>query len=129
MTMGIITAMRFNILFAAEAAPTGSLPDLHRSRAVNRFASHAFIHKILQLFTSERNVMAMSVERTLFAFGGIMVMATSLLALFHHPYWTWFTLFIGFNCFQSSFTGFCPPAWLMKKFGLKSEAELAIGQT
>ncbi|MBE9565034.1 MAG: DUF2892 domain-containing protein, partial [Proteobacteria bacterium] len=39
----------------------------------------------------------MSIERTLFAFGGIMVMLTSLLALFHHPYWTWFTLFIGFN--------------------------------
>jgi hypothetical protein len=73
-------------------------------------------------------IMAMSVERTLFAFGGTMVMATSLLALFHHPYWTWFTLFIGFNCFQSSFTGFCPPAWLMKKFGLKSEAQLALGE-
>ncbi|MGB5457802.1 MAG: DUF2892 domain-containing protein [Gammaproteobacteria bacterium] len=72
--------------------------------------------------------MTMSVERTLFAFGGTMVMATSLLALFHHPYWTWFTLFIGFNCLQSSFTGFCPPAWLMKKFGLKTEAELAVGQ-
>lgn len=67
----------------------------------------------------------MSIERTLFAFGGIMVMLTSLLALYHHANWTWVTLFIGFNCFQSSFTGFCPPAWLMKKFGLKSEAELA----
>ncbi|MEZ5542069.1 MAG: DUF2892 domain-containing protein [Pseudomonadota bacterium] len=68
----------------------------------------------------------MSVERTLFAFGGIMVMVTSLLALFHHPYWTWVTLFIGFNCLQSSFTGFCPPSWLMKKFGMKTEAELAL---
>lgn len=58
----------------------------------------------------------MSIERTLFAFGGIMVMITSLLALFHHLYWTWATLF----------TGFCPPVWLMKKFGLKSEAELAL---
>ena len=69
---------------------------------------------------------AMSIERTLFAFGGIMVMLTSLLALFHHPNWTWFTLFIGFNCLQSSFTGFCPPSWLMKKFGMKTEAELAL---
>lgn len=39
----------------------------------------------------------MSVERVLFAFGGVMVMVTSLLALFHSPLWTWFTLFIGFN--------------------------------
>ncbi|MGB5472933.1 MAG: DUF2892 domain-containing protein [Gammaproteobacteria bacterium] len=68
----------------------------------------------------------MSVERTLFAFGGTMVMLTSLLALFHHPNWTWLTLFIGFNCLQSSFTGFCPPSWLMKKFGMKTEAELAV---
>ena len=62
---------------------------------------------------------------SILAEGSIMVMLTSLLALFHHPNWTWFTLFIGFNCFQSSFTGFCPPAWLMKKFALKTEAELA----
>ena len=66
----------------------------------------------------------MSVERALFAFGGIMVMLTSILALFHHPAWTWVTLFIGFNCLQSSFTGFCPRL-LMKKFGMKTEAELA----
>lgn len=68
----------------------------------------------------------MSVERTLFALGGTMVMISTLLAIFHHPYWNWFTLFVGFNCFQSSFTGFCPPGWLMKKFGLKSEAQLAL---
>ena len=68
----------------------------------------------------------MSIERTLFAFGGIMVMLTSLLALFHNPLWTWVTFFIGFNCLQSSFTGFCPPVWVMKKFGVKSEAELAL---
>jgi hypothetical protein len=68
----------------------------------------------------------MSIERTLFAFGGIMVMLTSLLALFHSHYWTWVTLFIGFNCFQSSFTRFCPPTWAMKKLGMKSEADLAL---
>jgi hypothetical protein len=68
----------------------------------------------------------MSIERTLFAFGGVMVMLSSLLALFHHPYWSWFTLFVGFNCFQSSFTGFCPPRHLLRYFGLKSEQELAL---
>jgi hypothetical protein len=68
----------------------------------------------------------MSIERTMFAFGGVMVMLTSLLALFHSHYWSWVTLFIGFNCLQSSFTGFCPPTILMKKFGMKTEAELAL---
>ena len=68
----------------------------------------------------------MSIERALFALGGFMVMLTSLLAIFHHPNWTWFTLFVGFNCFQSSFTGFCPPRILMRKFNIKTEAELAL---
>jgi hypothetical protein len=68
----------------------------------------------------------MSIERSMFAFGGIMVMLTSMLALYHSPYGTWFTLFIGFNCLQSSFTGFCPPTMLMKRFGMKTEAELAL---
>lgn len=67
----------------------------------------------------------MTVERALFALGGVMVMITSLLALFHSPYWTWLTLFIGFNCLQSSFTGFCPPRLLMKKLGMKTEQEIA----
>jgi hypothetical protein len=53
-------------------------------------------------------------------------MLTSLLALFHHPAWTWFTLFIGFNCLQSSFTGFCPPRAIFRKLGLKSEQEIAL---
>jgi len=68
----------------------------------------------------------MSIERALFALGGTMVIITSLLALFHHHYWTWVTLLIGFNCLQSSFTGFCPPVWVMKKFNMKTEAELAL---
>jgi hypothetical protein len=67
----------------------------------------------------------MSIERALFAFGGVMVMLSALLTYFHSPHWVWFTLFIGFNCFQSSFTGFCPPKYVMRKMGLKSEVELA----
>ena len=70
----------------------------------------------------------MSIERALFAFGGVMVMLSALLTYFHSPHWVWFTLFIGFNCFQSSFTGFCPPKYAMRWFGLKSEAELATDQ-
>jgi len=68
----------------------------------------------------------MSVERAMFLFAGIMIMLTSLLALFHSPLWNWASLFIGFNAFQSSLTGFCPPAWLMKKLGMKTESELAL---
>jgi hypothetical protein len=38
------------------------------------------------------------------------------------------TLFIVFNCLQSSFTGFCQPGWLMSNPGMKSETELALGE-
>jgi hypothetical protein len=68
-------------------------------------------------------------ERILFAFAGIMVMISALLAMIHHPNWTWLTLFIGFNCFQSAFTGFCPPSLLLRRMGFKTEVELASEYT
>jgi len=33
--------------------------------------------------------------------------------------WLWFTAFVGFNLFQSSFTGFCPLAVVLKAVGVK----------
>jgi len=69
----------------------------------------------------------MSIERALFVMAGTIVMLTSMLAMFHHPWWGWLTLFVGANMFQSAFTGFCPAAMIMKKMGLKNESELAGG--
>lgn len=68
----------------------------------------------------------MSVERALTAFAGIMVIISVLLTLYVHSGFVWFTVFIGANLFQQSFTGFCPATFMMKKvFKLKTEAELA----
>ncbi|ABO24307.1 DUF2892 domain-containing protein [Shewanella loihica] len=67
----------------------------------------------------------MSVERSIFAFAGFMVMLSLLLTTFVHPNFIWLTAFVGANLFQSAFTGFCPAAMLMKKMGIKTEAELA----
>jgi hypothetical protein len=67
-----------------------------------------------------------SVERGLLVFAGIMVMISGLGVLLHHPYWAFFTVFIGFNCMQSAFTGFCPATLIMRKVcGMKTEQELA----
>ena len=68
----------------------------------------------------------MSIERAVLLMAGVMVFATTALAmLFPNGYWQWFTLFIGFNMVQSVFSGFCPAVIIFKKvFGLKSEAEL-----
>ena len=71
----------------------------------------------------------MSIEKTLTAFAGTMVVLSVLLTLYVHPNFYWFTLFIGFNLFQQSFTGFCPASMIMKKvFKLRTEAELATGK-
>ncbi|QYK02682.1 YgaP family membrane protein [Shewanella psychrotolerans] len=66
----------------------------------------------------------MSIERSIFAFAGFMVLLSLVLtALVHHNF-VWLTVFVGANLFQSAFTGFCPAAMIMKKLGIKSEAEI-----
>ncbi|NMH66026.1 YgaP family membrane protein [Shewanella salipaludis] len=67
----------------------------------------------------------MSLERCVMAFAGFMVLVSLALTVWVHPNFIWFTAFVGANLFQSAFSGFCPAAMLMRKFGIKSEAELA----
>lgn len=69
----------------------------------------------------------MSIERIVMAFAGFMIMLTLALGMtsspiFHHPYWLYFTAFIGFNLLQSAFTGFCPLAMILKAMGKKPGA-------
>lgn len=71
----------------------------------------------------------MSAERALTAFAGFMVLLSVALTYWVHPYFVWFTVFIGANLFQQSFTGFCPATIILKKvFGFKSEKELALNK-
>ncbi|WP_351119667.1 DUF2892 domain-containing protein, partial [Psychrobacter sp. SMN/5/1215-MNA-CIBAN-0208] len=44
------------------------------------------------------------------------------------PHFVWLTVFVGANLFQSAFTGFCPAAMIMKKFGVKTAAEIALNK-
>ncbi|MBO2629179.1 DUF2892 domain-containing protein [Shewanella algae] len=67
----------------------------------------------------------MSVERATMAFAGFMVMLSLLLTATVHHNFVWLTLFVGANLFQSAFTGFCPASMLMRKLGMKTEAEQA----
>ena len=69
----------------------------------------------------------MSSERALTAFAGFMVLLSVILTIWLYPYFVWFTVFVGVNLFQQSFTGFCPATIILKKlFGLKSEREIAL---
>ncbi|MFK5984853.1 MAG: DUF2892 domain-containing protein [Pseudomonadota bacterium] len=67
----------------------------------------------------------MTIDKALMVMGGSIVFISALLSRYHDPAWIWLTIFVGFNLVQSSFTGFCPPAFVMKKMGMKSEAEKA----
>ncbi len=51
---------------------------------------------------------------------GAFILISLLLAEFVHPGWLWFTAFVGFNLFQSSFTGFCPLERVLGRFGFKA---------
>jgi len=62
----------------------------------------------------------MSIDRAVFALAGFMVLLSLLLAHTVSPLWLWFTAFVGLNLFQSAFTGFCPAAIVLKRFGLKA---------
>ena len=66
----------------------------------------------------------MSVEKGVEAFAGFMVLLSVILTWFVHPYFVWLTVFVGANLLQQSFTGFCPAAMVMRRFGMKPEREL-----
>lgn len=61
----------------------------------------------------------MSVDRLVLAFAGTLVLVSLILSLVYSPWWLLFTALIGFNLVQASITGFCPAAWVFKKFGAK----------
>ncbi len=62
----------------------------------------------------------MTIERIVLAVAGAMVLLSVVLSQVHHPYWLYFTAFVGLNLLQSAFTGFCPMAMILKAAGRKS---------
>ena len=61
----------------------------------------------------------MSIERFVLAFAGSVILLSLLLAGYVNIHWLWFTAFVGANLLQSAFTGFCPLATILKKWGLR----------
>lgn len=64
----------------------------------------------------------MNIDRLVLRFAGFMVLLSLVLAHFHSPWWLWLTAFVGANLLQSSFTGFCPLAILLRRFGARPGA-------
>jgi hypothetical protein len=73
-------------------------------------------------------VTLMSLEKSVEAFAGFMVLLSVALTYFVHPWFVWLTVFVGANLFQQAFSGFCPAALVMRKLGIRSERELATGE-
>lgn len=61
----------------------------------------------------------MTLESMLRAIGGTFVAASVLLGMFVHPYFLWFTLFVGLNLLQSGFTNWCPMISFLRKVDVR----------
>lgn len=61
----------------------------------------------------------MNIDRIVLGFAGSMVLASVALAHFVNANWLWLAAFVGANLLQSAFTGFCPLARILARFGLR----------
>jgi hypothetical protein len=64
----------------------------------------------------------MTIDRAVLAFAGSMILLSLALSQIMSPYWLWLTAFVGANLLQSAFTGFCPLALVLKRFGVRPGA-------
>ena len=62
----------------------------------------------------------MNIDRAVFAFAGVMTLASVVLVYLVSPWWLLLTAFVGLNLLQSSVTGFCPAAIVFRKLGVAS---------
>lgn len=61
----------------------------------------------------------MTLDRSVLAFAGFMVLVSVALTAFVSAYFVWLTVFVGLNLIQSAFTGFCPAAMVLRALGVK----------
>jgi hypothetical protein len=50
---------------------------------------------------------------------GSLVLLSTVLGMWVHPAFLWFTLFVGANLLQSGFTNWCPMMAILRKAGLR----------
>jgi hypothetical protein len=61
----------------------------------------------------------MTLDRSVLAFAGFMVLLSVALTVWVSPWFVWLTVFVGLNLLQSAFTGFCPAATAFRKLGVR----------
>ncbi len=60
----------------------------------------------------------MHMEHWIRAIAGTFVLVSVGVGYFHHPYWLFFTAFVGLNLLQSAFTRWCPMENILAKTGI-----------
>jgi hypothetical protein len=58
----------------------------------------------------------MTIEQKLRLIAGFFVAASVLLGVYVHPYYLWFSLFVGLNLAQSGVTNWCPMMTILRRF-------------
>ena len=64
----------------------------------------------------------MTVDRAVFIFAGLVVLAGVTLGHYVSPYWLLLSAVAGVNMIQAAFTGFCPAAMVFRKLGVQPGA-------
>ena len=62
----------------------------------------------------------MTLDRMVMAFAGLLILVSLTLAELFSPYWLLLAALVGLSLIQSSFTGFCPAAFVFKRLGVKA---------
>lgn len=75
-----------------------------------------------QTAPSDVRIHSTTVDQWVFRFAGLFVLVSLVLSQLHSAHWLWFTAFVGANLLQSSFTGFCPLASILRMLGVKPGA-------
>lgn len=60
----------------------------------------------------------MNLDRAVLAIAGTVTMLSALLVALVSPWWLLLTAFVGLNLLQSSATGICPAAIILRRLGV-----------
>jgi len=62
----------------------------------------------------------MNLDRSIFLLAGTLTLIGTALGAFVSPWWLLLSAFVGLNLLQSSMTGWCPAAVILKRIGVTS---------
>jgi hypothetical protein len=62
----------------------------------------------------------MNLDRVILALAGTLTLLGVVLAVLVSPWWLLLAGFVGANQLQASFTGLCPAATILRRFGVRA---------